>query len=106
MDLSSDQSRKKIGSCSGCCCRQGKTSRLPRRRAWSPAKSRAKKSSAASGDKSSKGERTFLTPSLRRKALIGLCVAVWLLLLGSISYCLFLPDLDALNRTRMRIFPR
>lgn len=67
----------------------------------SPAAAKPKRAPASSGDK--KG-RTILTPSQRRKALIGLAVAVWLLFLGSISYCLSLPDLEGLNRERMALF--
>jgi hypothetical protein len=44
------------------------------------------------------------TPSQRRKVYIGLGVAGWLLLLGSISYCLSLPDLEGLNRERMALW--
>lgn len=80
------------------------------------AKPQPKRAPASSGD--NKGQRILLmilllgvgyyllagTPSQRRKASIGLGVAVWLLLLGSISYCLSLPDLEDLNRQRMAIF--
>lgn len=86
----------------------------------SPAAAKPKRASASSGD--NKGQRILLmilllgvgyyllngTPSQRRKAFIGLGVVGWLLLLGSISYCLSLPDLEALNRElnreRMAIF--
>jgi uncharacterized membrane protein YgcG len=44
------------------------------------------------------------SPAQRRKAWIGLGVAGWLLLLGSISYCLCLPDLAELNRQRRAVF--
>ena len=44
------------------------------------------------------------TPSQRRKTLIGLGVAGWLLMLGGISYCLFLPDFQEINRQRRAIF--
>lgn len=44
------------------------------------------------------------TPSQRRKTSIGLGVAAWLLLLGAISYCIFLPNLAAIQHQRSAIF--
>lgn len=44
------------------------------------------------------------TPSQRRKTSIGLGVAAWLLLLGTISYCIFLPNLAAIQHQRSAIF--
>lgn len=38
------------------------------------------------------------TPSQRKKVYIGLGVAVWLLFLGSMSYCLCSPDLEEISR--------
>jgi hypothetical protein len=66
-----------------------------------PSSPAAAKPKPKSGSSSGQG---ILTPSQRRKALIGLAVAAWLLLLGSISYCLSLPDLEGLNHERMAIW--
>jgi len=77
-----------------------------------------RRSSGSNSDKQSKGQRILLmilllgvgyyllygNPTQRKKAFISLGVAAWLLLLGSISYCLNLPDLEALNRERMALF--
>ncbi len=52
----------------------------------------------------SSSRQPLLTPERRRKALIGLGVAGWLLLLGTVSYCLSLPDLEGLNHERMAIW--
>jgi hypothetical protein len=41
--------------------------------------------------------------SLRKRVLIGLGGAAWLLMLGGISYCLFLPDLREIARERRAI---
>jgi len=66
-----------------------------------PSSTAAAKPKPKSG--SSSGQ-PFLTPARRRKVYIGLGVAGWLLLLGSISYCLSLPDLQGMNRERMAIW--
>ncbi len=66
-----------------------------------PSSTAAAKPKPKSG--SSSGQ-PFLTPARRRKVLIGLGVAGWLLLLGTISYCLSLPDLEGLNHERMAIW--
>jgi uncharacterized membrane protein YgcG len=68
-----------------------------------PAPAKAKSSPQSSKDKSS-ARPSILTPSQRKKALIALCVAIWLLMLGSISYCVFLPDLEEMNHERMALF--
>lgn len=87
-------------------------------RSFTPPKSATKKGSATSGDQSSSGQRILMmilllgvgyfllygTPSQKRKTLIGLAVAGWLLMLGGISYCLCLPDLAEMNRERRAIF--
>jgi len=44
------------------------------------------------------------TPAQRKKTLVGLGVTIWLLMLGTGSYCLFLPDLEDLNHARNAIF--
>lgn len=43
-------------------------------------------------------------PNQRKKALIGLAVAGWLLLLGGISYCICLPNLEDMRTQRRAIF--
>jgi hypothetical protein len=84
----------------------------------SPPPAKAKSAPKSSGDKKPREEQILLmilllgvgyylvhgTPAQRKKALVGIGVAVWLLMLGSISYCLFLPDLDALRNERRAIW--
>jgi uncharacterized membrane protein YgcG len=83
-----------------------------------PTRSVGTKKEAASKDKQSNGQRLLLmilllgfgyyllygTPPQRKRTFISLGVIVWLLALGSFSYCLNLPDLAALNKERMAIF--
>lgn len=61
-----------------------------------PSSSAAAKPKRAPGSSGANQRQPILTPSRRRKALIGLGVAAWLLLLGSISYCLCLPDIEGI----------
>src|SRR5262249_5610335 len=114
MDLSSNPSQDEDRIMQRQLYRPGQSQPAP---AATPVRSAAKKSSSASGQ-SSKGQRILLmilllgvgyyllygTPSQRRKVYIGLGVAGWLLLLGGISYCLSLPDLEGLNRERMALW--
>jgi hypothetical protein len=116
MDLSSNRSQDEDRVMQRQLYRPGQNQPAPQ--AGAPARSVARKTSAANGDKSSGGQRILMmillggvgyyllygTPSQRRKVFIGLGVAGWLLLLGTISYCLSLPDLEALNRERMALF--
>jgi hypothetical protein len=87
-------------------------------KAASPSAAKPKSTSGPSKDKPSKGQRILLMivllgvgyyllygdPNQRKKAYISLGVMVWLLALGSFSYWLNLPDLEALNRERMALF--
>lgn len=87
-------------------------------RSYTPPKSTPKKGSATSSGQSSSGQRIVLmiltlgfgyyllygNPNQRRKTLVGLAVAGWLLMLGGISYCLCLPDLVEMNRERRAVF--
>lgn len=114
MELSSNRSQDEDRIMQRQLYRPGQSQPAP---ASAPARSVAKKSSAASGQ-SSKGQRILLmilllgvgyyllygTPSQRKKVYIGLGVAGWLLLLGTVSYCLSLPNLEALNRERAAIW--
>jgi hypothetical protein len=90
-----------------------KTPASPARTPAKPAlKSPQKNSSSATSEKSSTAKRLLLmllllgfgyyllygTPSQRKRVLIGLGVAAWLLMLGSVSYCLFLPDFEGAGR--------
>ncbi|HEY7329772.1 MAG TPA: hypothetical protein VH592_19210 [Gemmataceae bacterium] len=82
------------------------------------APAKAKSAPKSSKDKTAPGDRLLLmilmlgvgyylvhgTPSQRKKTLVGIGVAVWLLMLGAVSYCLFLPDLDALRQERRALF--
>lgn len=85
---------------------QNQSAQTPASGASKPASSSAAKAKHSSGSSSSKwsADKSILTPSQRRKLLIGLGVSVWLLLLGTISYFLSLPNLDALNQERMALF--
>jgi hypothetical protein len=84
----------------------------------SPPPAKAKSAPKSRTDKTAPGDRLLLmilllgvgyyllygTPSQRKKTLVGIGVAVWLLMLGGISYCLFLPDLDDIRQERRAIF--
>ncbi len=69
-----------------------------------PAASKPSSPAAAKPKSRSSSRQPLLTPERRRKALIGLGVVGWLLLLGTVSYCLSLPNLEALNRERAAIW--
>jgi hypothetical protein len=60
-----------------------------------------KRSPGSAGDKPS---RRFGTPGQRKRVLVGLGVTAWLLLLGSISYCLCLPDLKQIAQDQRAIW--
>ena len=78
----------------------------------SPYPALGKKPSSADAGKPSTGKRILLmvlflgvgyyllygTPSQRKRVLVGLGAAAWLLLLGGISYCIALPDYEAAGR--------
>lgn len=68
----------------------------------SPAAAKPKSSSG----KSSSERPGLLTPGQGRKVFIGLGVAGWLLLLGSVSYCLFLPDMEKEAHDRLALFSK
>src|SRR5579871_2501012 len=84
----------------------------------SPPPAKAKSKPKSTDSKMHSGDRLLLmilmlgvgyyllhgTPSQRKKTLVGIGVAVWLLMLGTISYCLFLPDLDSLRQERRALF--
>jgi hypothetical protein len=77
-----------------------------------PMRSLGTKPGAAANEKQSSRKRLLLmilllgfgyyllygTPSQRKRTLIGLGVAAWLLMLGSISYCLCLPNFEGAGR--------
>jgi uncharacterized membrane protein YgcG len=122
MDLSSQHSRDEDKVMQRQLYRAGQNqpaqaSASPASRPKTTAAAKPKPKSGSSGQ-SSNGQRILLmilllgvgyyllhgTPSQRRKVYIGLGVAAWLLLLGGISYCLSLPDLEGMNHERMAIW--
>ncbi|HEY7308759.1 MAG TPA: hypothetical protein VH643_05270 [Gemmataceae bacterium] len=79
----------------------------------SPYPALGKKPSSADAGKPSTGKRILLmilflgvgyyllygTPAQRKRVLVGLGAAAWLLMLGGISYCIALPDFEAAGRS-------
>lgn len=126
MDLSSDPSQDEARIMERQLYRPGQTPAAPKTTAPAtrsfakPSTPTAtKRGSGAAGDKkSSTGKRLILmllllgfgyyllygTQSQRKRTLIGLGVTAWLFLLGGISYCIFLPDLDSLAKERGAIW--
>lgn len=125
MDLSSEPSSDEARIMERQLYRPGQTPPAPKTPTPTPSRTVAKpslpatkRSSGSASDNPSKGKRILLmlllggfgyyllygTPTQRKRTLVGLGAAVWLFMLGGISYCIFLPDLNQVVQDRRAIF--
>jgi hypothetical protein len=129
MDLSSQQSQDEARISERKLYRAGQTPAAPKSPAVTPARSPAKPAMPAlksplksqvkaTSGKPSTGKRILLvlltlgvgyyllfgTQTQRKRVLIGLGVMAWMLMLGGISYCLSLPDLEQIAKEQRAVW--